>query len=501
MVLLTEQYADKIQGILHCYDRIIIQGTLQGFHYPEAMASFLRSKNIRIFDYPVFAKELNDEIRLKAESIAQEQGITIEFIRKSHIRKEDIIQKVIKERGHQPGLVAILSVMEQCPAYRPWHDKTTHTNYLRHSQSKCLHYYFYFIDEELGLCYLRVPTWAPLRLQFYFNAHNWLAAKLNKNNIPHTFIDNAFTAIADFSKAQHIADHLRVSDLHKKLDAYAKQFCPAVTKFNLSYHWSIMQAEYATDIVFKHQDDLQAIYDHLVRTAIHTVKPENIATFLGRKLHGNYQDALGNDFHTRILGTRIKHHMGKAAIKMYDKFKRILRIETTVNDPTFFKHYRQVEQRDGTTTRQYAQMRKNIYSLFDLQKLLKDANNRYLAFISAIEDRSVGLSNLNKISTPASGNGRSYKGFNFFDANDESLLLTILRGEFNISGFQNKNLKNFFAHKSSGQISRILKRLRCHGLIKKIGKTYKYYLTTLGRVVITTGLKLKELFLIPRLCT
>jgi len=31
---------------------------------------------------------------------------------------------------------------------------------------KCLHYCFYFIDEEFGLCYLRVPTWAPFRLQF-----------------------------------------------------------------------------------------------------------------------------------------------------------------------------------------------------------------------------------------------------------------------------------------------------------------------------------------------
>ena len=35
-------------------------------------------------------------------------------------------------------------------------------------------YYFYFIDEDYGLCYLRVPTWAPFRLQFYCNAHNWL---------------------------------------------------------------------------------------------------------------------------------------------------------------------------------------------------------------------------------------------------------------------------------------------------------------------------------------
>ncbi|ODS30536.1 MAG: hypothetical protein SCARUB_04357 [Candidatus Scalindua rubra] len=70
-----------------------------------------------------------------------------------------------------------------------------------------------------------------------------------------------------------------------------------------------MQAEYATDIVFKKQSDLEAIYDNLVRTAIHTVKPENIATFLGRKLHNLYQDEMGNNFNIRIEGSRIKHHM------------------------------------------------------------------------------------------------------------------------------------------------------------------------------------------------
>ena len=44
-----------------------------------------------------------------------------------------------------------------------------------------------------------------------------------------------------------------------------------------------------------------------------------------------------------------------------------------------------------------------------------------------------------------------------------------------------------------------MKRLRTHGLIKKIGRTYKYYLTALGKQVVTLGLKLKNLYLIPEL--
>ena len=100
-------------------------------------------------------------------------------------------------------------------------------------------------------------------------------------------------------------------------------------QFELSYHWSLDQVEFATDVVFAKQADLEVIYDRLTRTAIHTVKPDNIATFLGRKLNGNYQDEMGNRFNTRIEGTRIQHTMGPVSIKMYDKFRLILRIETT----------------------------------------------------------------------------------------------------------------------------------------------------------------------------
>jgi len=65
--------------------------------------------------------------------------------------------------------------MEACPSYQPWHNKQTGKTYLKPDGGKCLHYYFYFLDEELGLTYVRVPTWLPCRLQVYFNGHNWLA--------------------------------------------------------------------------------------------------------------------------------------------------------------------------------------------------------------------------------------------------------------------------------------------------------------------------------------
>jgi hypothetical protein len=90
-------------------------------------------------------------------------------------------------------------------------------------------------------------------------------------------------------------------------------------------------------------------------------------------------------------------------------------------------------------------------------------------------------------------------GFNFFDGDGEALFRAIARGELNIGGLQNKTLRRFLSGKTSGQISRQLKRLRFHGLIRKVSHGYKCYLTQFGKQVIATGLKLRELVIIPQL--
>src|SRR5664279_4178975 len=197
LTLLTERYTDQIAGVVGCWDRMLIFGTLPKICYAEGMTSYLYEKQVRIFDYPKFAEPFRHQLRENAERLATDNGIEIEFIRKRNVRKEDRVKAILAQRGEQPGLVCIFSVMEPCSTYKPWHNKQRGKTYLLPDDGKCLHYYFYFIDDELGLCYVRVPTWLPCRLQVYFNGHNWLANLLRKRKIDFKLVDNALVEIAD----------------------------------------------------------------------------------------------------------------------------------------------------------------------------------------------------------------------------------------------------------------------------------------------------------------
>ena len=143
--LLTETYAEAMDGMLACYDRLILTGSLYPLCYAQGMSGYLRSQRIRIFDYAEFAQELRDKIRSNAEALAKAQGIEIEYVHKKNFRKEERVRTILQERGNQPGLVHIFSAMEPCSTYKPWHDKKTEQTYLKFDSGKCIHYYFYFM--------------------------------------------------------------------------------------------------------------------------------------------------------------------------------------------------------------------------------------------------------------------------------------------------------------------------------------------------------------------
>lgn len=109
--------------------------------------------------------------------------------------------------------------------------------------------------------------------------------------------------------------------------------------------------------------------------------------------------------------------------------------------------------------------------------------------------RSGALKDLNKIALSVRDGERRLRIFNLFAGDDIEVFQDLLRGEFNISGFQNNDLAQRL-QKACRQVSALLRRLRYHGLIQKIGHCNKYYLRALGRRVAATAPRLREMTIV-----
>lgn len=496
---LAERYHDHIVGSLSCFDRVMIWGSLPDIGHAEAAMNWAFHHNIRICGFADWAKQRHDDIDAHVKKLAADHDITVTFVtRRALERKEEYVAGVLSKRGDLPGLVCILSAMESCPCYRYYqHQKGVWR--LRGDMGKCLHYYFYIVDEQLGLCCLRVPTWAPFRLQFYCNGHSALSMSLKREGIHHVMEDNALVEVADFQRAQLLADQLSPEILRERLEYYAHWAFPIGDLFPAGWHWTLRQLEYSTDLIFTSSNLLEPLYENLARHAIDVVKAPDVAHFLGKRLDPRYQGELTSDYRVRKDMTRIKHQLGPASLKMYNKRGRVLRIETTCNDMSFFKHYRQVVHRDGTHDNKLASVRKTIYSLLILRQLMGTSNQRYLDFLSALDDETKGEQYLETITRSTNHNKRKYRGFNFFAAYDARILEAVLAGEWNIAGLTTRWLAKFFPEKTSNWVGRQIKRLRVHHILRKLPRQLKYHLTAYGRRVVYAALATRRYVAIPAL--
>jgi len=124
-VAMTERCATNLHGVLSCFDRITITGTLPGACYPGGMTSFLYQHGIRIYDCAQFAEPLRACIQQRAQEVCAAADIEIEQVNESHIRKKELLARVRCAGGDAPGLVPIISAVEGCPSYKCWHEKAS----------------------------------------------------------------------------------------------------------------------------------------------------------------------------------------------------------------------------------------------------------------------------------------------------------------------------------------------------------------------------------------
>lgn len=492
------RHASKITGVLKGFDRLLFRGHLMRLNFPDGVESFLRRQGVLKKDFGDLAQELTAMIRDEAESTAAMLRRPSVYLQSSTVRKEDVARRLLRENPVDAGLVAVLSCVEPCTTWQMFRSKADRTQQPRRRTGKCLHYYFYFLDPEVGWLHVRVQTWMPYAVQVCVNGREWLARQLDKTSIEYRRADNCFLSLGDVDRAQKIMDRMVDLPWRRVLDRYVSTVNPVLDLIAEqaygSYRWTVHQCEYATDVMFKTADALASLYPSLARFAITDLGSKDTMRYLGKPLTATFRGEVVTNYKLRPEGICVRHAAAGNSIKMYDKQGSVLRIETTTNRPSEFKTRRRADG-DPESERKMRPLRKGIADIKPRVRASSDANDRYLDALATVDcDKSLE-DLLANVLEPAEIGGRTVRALRPWSEPDRSLLRAIGRGDFVTNGFRSRDLAPLLGdllptdpdlrRRFMAKLSRKLRLLRAHRVIAKIEGTHRYRVTKSGRTLIT----------------
>ncbi len=494
---IIEQMKDKINGTLETFDRMIINGyILQLCNYRQFLY-YLIQKDIKLKNFSEFALKQTKSLCEHIEKYTSDNEVKIEYLNSGKLDKNKIAREIFEQNPEKTGLITAFSAVEICNTMTVKPNKETQMLEITSRPTKCKHYYFYYNDEEFGWMFIKIQTWFPYNVQIYINGREYLSRLLRNNNIGYEMYNNSFSYIEDFEEAQKLADEIlnfKISDSFDGMIKNINNLLPDIESvFSHSYYWCIDQCEFATDINFKSREALQIFYKPLVETAYFTFSSHDIYSFFGRNVgHINKftKGEIVSDLRHRYQGYRIKFMINNNQVKMYDKGNN-LRIEVTINRPKDFKILKDKEKIEGGELVQFKKwvpMGKSIANLYRYVEICKSISKRYIEALPEIDIDRLPNKEIQKLSAPKEVKGRKYTGFNLLSKETIALLSAVADGGFVINGFDNKSIRKMIYEdcnnpKIINKTTRILAKLKAHGIIKKVPRKNRYYLTSYGRKV------------------
>ncbi len=503
MLTFADAYLQETIGQLVMFDRVIFKGYLSGL-YPVAKQFdwFLYRQNVLLKDFKEYAKQTTEKLKAHLQKMGEAAGCSIEYLPNGRgpkgESKEELAQMRLLEKNHQEGLIAIFSALELKNCFTVRGNHKTHKLEPRAEQRKCLHYYLYFNDAEFGLMYARIQSWWPFEIQIYLNGHTWLARQMDKAGIEYVQYDNCFLEIADLEAAQKLCHKFAHRKWERLLNNFAKRlnpWLPAVQEtVKQGYYWTVEQCEIATDVMFTSTDKLDELLPELFQETLLITSAEDVMRFLGRKLSPQFQGKVESKLNKRREGWRIKHWVKQNSLKMYNKGS-VLRVETTINNSGEFK----IPNSQGKKPR-WKRMPKGIAWFWHFYNSGKEANQRYLNSLSHISCQGkTALDALDSLCRSQEMDGRPIAKFQPISPETCRLFQAVLNSKYALTGFRNRHIRQELfgetvPHKETerrlcARVSRLLRKLRGHGLIERVKHSHLYRVTDFGYQAMSAALR------------
>ena len=503
MDILLNRFSGKVNNIITGFDRIVLKGMVMPIMYAVGMTSFLIARGVLNKDFKSYAIKQSQAIVQSAEEIAKAQdGRGIGYIPSYKVRKEELAHQRQKETGAKEGLIGVWSCVESCNTFRSTYDPGNGYPLLKFEKSKCKHLYFYFDDPEYGFMSVRLQTWAPYEVQVALNGREWLRRSLDAAGCGYTVNGNKFLHIDDYELAQKLLDKQARTDFRKVLEGFLPSVFPDMPEVlgkGLSYYWTFWQTEVAKDYIFKDSRTLEALMVDFQLHAMITGKGGRILKYFGSpaKPDGQPHHKANPEIVSRTDswydGLRVRHWNDGNSVKFYNEHN-VLRFEMTMNNPARFKIHRHSDNQDKSEPKKFLPMRKGIADAAARVDISRNIIDRFTDHMASVKDKTRLSELLEPVSATLSKSGRKTRAVDVF-GKDSELLRAVSDPAFEVGAITNKKLQdklagtqwahNMTGRQLSARITRHLRLLREHGLIKKLPNQRKYVLTGKGRRIVT----------------
>lgn len=511
-----QRHAGSVTGMLSGFDRVRFRGTVRLLANAGGVLALLSHLGVLLKDFKQFAVGVSERLKEASLAVASRAGRPVRYLPSPRTCKEQVALQVAREQPPvgDDGLICVLTAVEPCWSFHVRRDRASRHLVLEPAWRKCLHLYHYFMHPLLGFCHARVQSWLPFNIHVCVNGREMLARQLDHAGIAYTRRDNCFTRVSDLPRAQALLDGQLTMDWAATLNGLAERAHPArrtllsgpgIGDWVPEYYWSAQESEWASDVMFNDPAALSRVYPRLVRHGLIGLGSGDVMRYLGKRIgpqDGRFTGEVVSDVKRRPEGVRIKHRLNANSIKMYDKQQSVLRVETTINDPSDFKVYRRAGNDDPASKRQWRRLRKGVVDIARRAQVSQAANDRYLGAMAEAQADDAALGEVAAPlcrRVPGKSKGERVRALNPLSDDDATLLAAVSRGEFAINGFRNRDIRALLfrgggdtpadaaeGKRRSAAVTRKLRLLRAHGLIRKVSRTHRYLLSDKGRLTITT---------------
>lgn len=358
---------------------------------------------------------------------------------------------------------------------------------------------------------MRVQTWFPFTVDICLNGRDRLARQMDAAGLAYRQRDNCFLWVSDPLRAQALLEEQLRTDWPRVLGRLLNQAHPLHREIcrpiSQTYYWTASASEYATDLLFRDASSLAALYPRLVHHALRTFASPDVMRFLGRnipttggRVHANFHGEVISDLKHRPEGIRVKHSVNGNSVKMYDKEGRVLRIETTINKTEDFRVYRAKQGAPGGK-KTWRTLQRSVGELWRRGQVSAAANQRYLDALASVTDKTPAGVLADSACRPVVKAGRRHRALNPRNESDAALLQAISRGEYAINGLRNRDVRRQLwsrvgsaeqERRRAAAVTRHLRLLRAHGLLRKVSGTHRYAVTASGRTIISAMLAARQ---------